>query len=165
MKKLIIPIPDIKLDSIYNIDPEFLHESDISFLFLDLDNTMAPYSHPTPTIRLRNWVDKMKKAGIELFILSNNRGSRPKSFAEALNLDYMGRAKKPSAKKLLQLLKEKNIPHKNAAIVGDQIYTDVICGKRAGVMTIAVKPLELKNPLLAIRYGFEIPFRMINKRK
>lgn len=165
MRKLILPVPDLKLDSIYELKPEFLHEAGIPLLLLDLDNTLAPYSRPTPTVKLRNWVDSMKKAGIELFILSNNHGSRPRLFAETLNLDYTGRARKPSAKMLLRVLREKNIPPEKAAIIGDQIYTDVICGKRAGVMTIAVKPLELKNPFLALRYGLEIPFRLIKKRK
>jgi len=165
MRKPIIPVPDIKLESIYKLKPEFLLEAGISLLVLDLDNTLAPYSHPIPNAQLRSWVDGMKEAGVELFILSNNHGSRPERFANELCLDYLDRARKPSAKKLLQVLREKGISPEKAAIIGDQIYTDVICGKRAGVLTIIVKPIELTNPLLAIRYGLEIPFRLIKKRK
>jgi len=45
------------------------------------------------------------------------------------------------------------------AIVGDQIYTDVLCGKRAGIKTIAVRPISLSNPFHYLRYGAELPFR------
>lgn len=136
-----------------------LQKAGVTLLLLDLDNTLAPYSRPTPTVALRNWVDALKKAGIEPFILSNNRGRRPRVFAEALTLDYMNRARKPSTKKLFEALKKKGVPPQNTAIMGDQIYTDVVCGKRAGVMTILIDPIELKSPLLLVRYWLELPFR------
>lgn len=146
-------------ESVFELKPEHLRERSITLLLLDLDNTIAPYSRPTPTVAVLNWVDSMKHAGIEPFILSNNRGSRPKTFAEALSLDYINRAKKPSTKKLFEVLEKKGVSPQNAAIIGDQVYTDVACGKRAGVMTILIMPINLKNPLLLGRYWLELPFR------
>lgn len=147
------------LRNIYELKPEDLRESGITLLFLDLDNTLAPYSGNEPTPELRNWVTSIKNAGIEPFILSNNRGDRPETFARALSLEYVNLAKKPSSKKLLEVLSDKGISPKNAAIVGDQIYTDVLCGRLAGVKCILIEPIELKNPLFRLRYWLELPFR------
>ncbi|MEG1108100.1 MAG: YqeG family HAD IIIA-type phosphatase [Oscillospiraceae bacterium] len=160
-----LPIPSLMLDSIYELKPERLNELGICLLLLDLDNTMAEYSASTPTVHLRNWLDSLKKAHIEPFILSNNRGSRPAAFAKALQLDFIGHARKPNPKTLLTVLKSKGVKPENAAIIGDQIYTDILCGARAGVFSIAVKPMSLAHPLRFLRYGMEMPFRLIYRRK
>ena len=45
------------------------------------------------------------------------------------------------------------------AIVGDQIFTDIWGGNRAGVLTLLVKPIEFGTVFRALRYGIETPFR------
>lgn len=154
-----LPIPDLILENFLQLKPSVLKDKGLRFLLLDLDNTLAPYSEDTPSVALRNWVDGLKKEGIELFILSNNHGKRPKNFAASLKLDYIGRAHKPSVRTLLSVLERKGVSPEEAAIIGDQVYTDILVGKRAGVFTIAVKPISLRNPLHLIRYGLEYPFR------
>lgn len=156
---------DLMLDSIYDLSPAFLKERGISLLLMDLDNTLAPYSENRPSVALRNWLDALKRAGIEPFILSNNRGRRPENFAAALSLDYVGHAGKPSVKKLNAVLKKKGLSAKQAAIIGDQLYTDILCGNRAGVFAIAVRPIDMKNPFRALRYALELPFRRAYGRK
>lgn len=157
--------PDLMLNSIYDLSPGFLKERGICLLLMDLDNTLAPYSENRPSVALRNWLDTLKRAGIEPFILSNNRGSRPRVFASALSLDYVGHAGKPSVKKLRAVLKKKGLSAAQAAIIGDQLYTDILCGNRAGVYAIAVRPIDIKNPFRALRYALELPFRRAYGRK
>lgn len=158
------PIPDFMADCIYDLNPESLHGMGIRLLLLDLDNTLVPYGTDKAPIALRNWIDALKKAGIEPFILSNNRGHRPEHFARLLSIGFVGSAGKPSTAALRRVLAEKEVPREAAAIVGDQIYTDVLAGKSAGITTFAVRPLELSNPLLLLRYGLEFPFRALGRR-
>lgn len=160
-----LPIPDMILNSIYELKPEQLTEMGITLLLMDLDNTLAEYSAVSPTIALRNWTDGLKKAGIEPFIFSNNRGGKAARFAKMLSVEYVNKARKPETKKLFDVLRKKNVSTENTAIIGDQIYTDVLCGKRAGIMTIAIKPLNMTNPFRYIRYGTEMPFRTAYKRR
>jgi len=160
-----LPIPDLMLDSIYELSPEDLTERGICLLLMDLDNTLSPYGEHRPTVALCNWLDALKKAGIEPFILSNNRGDRPRKFAGALSLDYSGHSGKPSTCGLNAVLERKGIGREQAAIIGDQIYTDILCGHRAGVYTIAVRPIDMRNPFRAIRYGLEYPFRRAYRRR
>lgn len=153
------PLPDLKLSSIYELRPEMLKARGIELLLLDLDNTLAPYSADAPSPALISWVRGMESAGIKLFILSNNKGERPKIFGEALGLSYLSRSKKPKTEMLLKVLSDCGTAPEHAAIMGDQIFTDVLCGVRAGVFSIAVKPLSLLNPFFLLRYAAELPFR------
>ena len=52
------------------------------------------------------------------------------------------------------------------AIVGDQIFTDILGGNRAGVTTLLVEPIRLAgNPGRYLRYAAEWPFRMLSKQR
>ena len=158
------PYPDIILPSVYDISPELLRERGISLLLMDLDNTLAPYSEDEPREELRRWVQLMREGGIKLFILSNNRGERPKRFGEALGLANVNHSRKPKTDMLFRVLAEYDVAPKNAAIVGDQIFTDVLCGVRAGVTSIVVKPIKFTNPFLFLRYIAELPFRRTRQK-
>ena len=159
-----LPFPDIMLPSVYELTPEMLSERGISLLLMDLDNTLAPYSADTPNAALTGWVRGMEAAGITLFILSNNKGERPRVFGEALGLPFVNLSKKPNTDMLFKVLAEYNIPPENAAIIGDQIYTDALCGARAGVTSIVVRPLSFINPLHLLRYIAELPFRRARQK-
>ncbi|MFB0921420.1 MAG: YqeG family HAD IIIA-type phosphatase [Oscillospiraceae bacterium] len=160
---LTFPVPDILLKSIYELKPEKLSEMGVKLLLMDLDNTLDKYHAKFPTVRLRNWIDAMKRAGIEPFIYSNSRGDRAERFASSLSIEYVNKARKPRVTRLFKLLKEKNVSPENTAIIGDQIYTDILCGKRAGILTIAIRPIDMSNPFHLFRYGAELPFRFAYK--
>ena len=152
------------LDSIYALSPETLKARNIKLLLMDLDNTLVPYGIDKAGPALLNWTDSMKKAGIEPFILSNNNGPRPARLAIQLSVGFIGGARKPFKKKLISVLRDKKIAAENTAIIGDQIYTDILCGNSCGVFSIAVRPISLRNPLLLMRYGLEYPFRRMGRK-
>ena len=153
------PIPDAAAPDIYRFSPRFFTNRGIRLLLLDVDNTIAPYGDNTVPPRLAEWANGIRQAGIEIYILSNNRGDRPSIFAEQLGCGWVGRAAKPGTKALLAVLQEKAVEPGQAALIGDQIYTDVLCARRAGILALLVQPIRLQNPLLALRYGLEVPFR------
>jgi HAD superfamily phosphatase (TIGR01668 family) len=152
-------LPHVFVSNIYALTSELFAERGVRLLVLDLDNTLAPYGDNAAPQRLLDWCDGMRKAGLELFILSNNRGPRPALFAEQLGVGYAGAAGKPFTRTLRAVLKERETLPAEAALIGDQIFTDVLCARRAGALAVLVRPISLKNPLLAIRYGLEAPFR------
>lgn len=155
------PVPDRAYPDIYAITPAFIRGRGIRLLLLDLDNTLLPYEIDEPTPRLRNWILRMRAAGAEPVIFSNNRGGRPAIVAEKLGVGFIGRAKKPNPRKLVSLLRKKGIAKGAAALIGDQIYTDIFCARRAGVLALAVRPIDASKPHRALRYAAELPFRLI----
>lgn len=155
-----LPVPDLLLRSIYEVTPDFVRSHGLRLLLLDLDNTLSPYEIDEPTDELRSWLAEMRGAGAEPFIFSNNRGGRPELFAGKLGVGFVGRAKKPSPRRLLSLLDERQIGKNEAALIGDQIYTDIFCARRAGVLAVAVRPIDARKPHRALRYAAEVPFRL-----
>ncbi|MCI9469453.1 MAG: YqeG family HAD IIIA-type phosphatase [Oscillospiraceae bacterium] len=160
-----LPIPNRAVHDIYELTPDFLRSRNITLLLMDLDNTLAPYSTDEATPALKAWIASMKAAGIEPFLFSNNKGDRPSIFARQLNVDYVKLAHKPKQAALRQVLTQKSTPIERVCIIGDQIYTDVLCGSIAGAYTVVVRPISLKNPLHALRYAAETPFRLLYKVK
>ncbi len=146
-----------------DLDAEALYRRGVRLLLMDLDNTLAPYHIDKADESVRRWIGRLRAAGIEPFILSNNRGDRPALFAGQLETGYVGRARKPSVKALRRVLAEKGLSPHQAALIGDQVYTDALCAARAGLTAVLVRPISLKNPLLALRYGLEAPFRFLYK--
>lgn len=159
------PIPHLIINSIYDISPEKLKELKIDFLLIDLDNTLSPYSIKKPLPKLIRWAEEIRNAGIELFILSNSHSDRPRIFADALDIGYVKSAGKPFTRKARGILAQKGVSPEKAAIIGDQIYTDVLCARMLGMTAIAVRPISMRNPLLALRYILETPFRLAYRMK
>ncbi|MBP3654182.1 MAG: YqeG family HAD IIIA-type phosphatase [Oscillospiraceae bacterium] len=153
------------MHDIYEITPEFLREQGVELLLMDLDNTLSPYIVDDATDGLKAWIEDLKQGGIEPFIFSNNKGDRPAMFAEQLNVEFVKLAKKPRQGMLHTVLEQKGKTPAQTAIIGDQIYTDVLCGAIGGLYSIVVRPILLHNPLHALRYGAEFPFRIFAKQK
>lgn len=161
MKKL--PIPSRAVHDIYEVTPESLREQGISLLLMDLDNTLSPYEVDEATPALKKWIQTLKDGGIEPFLFSNNKGDRPEMFSKQLGVEFVKLARKPHQEVLGEVLQKKGADVTSTAIIGDQIYTDVLCGTIAGIYSIVVRPIHLKNPLHTLRYGAEFPFRLLYK--
>ena len=159
-------LPTFTFRKLTEITPDFLKRRDIVLLMLDLDNTLAPYGENIPSEPVINWVAQIKDAGVTLFFVSNSRKpTRVELFAQALEIGYIKQAQKPSPKKLLHIIAELGFSSKETALVGDQIFTDVLAANLAKTMSIIVKPIRLQNPLLAARFALETPFRLIGAIK
>lgn len=160
-------LADRVCDSIYDIEPSALARSGITLLLADLDNTLVPYGVPVPTDAVRRWHQELKAAGVTLFILSNNRhADRPRIFCDALGAPFIGHAGKPKTPSFFQAMERMGVTRAQTAIVGDQIFTDILGGSRAGVTTILVRPIRLAgNPGRYLRYAAELPFRLLSQRR
>ena len=153
-----------KAHDIYELTGEVLARRGFRLLLADLDNTLVPYGVPLPDERLKRWRDDLSTHGVTLFILSNNRKEhRPRTFAEALDVPYIGHAGKPKTPSFLKAMEQMGVTREQTAIVGDQVFTDVLGGNRAGVSAILVEPIRLAgNPGRYLRYAVELPFRLLS---
>ena len=149
---------------IYEITGAALERRGIRLLLADLDNTLVPYGVPLPDERLKGWRDDLNAHGVTLFILSNNRHEdRPRIFSEGLGVPYIGHAGKPKTPSFIKAMERMGVTKEQTAIVGDQIFTDVLGGNLAGVSAILVEPIRLAgNPGRYLRYAVEWPFRLLS---
>ena len=84
-------------ERVTDITTQFLAENGIKGLILDLDNTLTTHDNPVPAEGVLDWLDRMKKSGIRLMIVSNNHAPRVTPFAEMLGLPFVSEGAKPLA--------------------------------------------------------------------
>ena len=137
--------PNMLLDSVTEITPEILYKNQINGLILDVDNTLINKKQEISE-NVKNWVKQMKSNNIKLYILSNtNDKKKVKKVSETLSIPYINLAKKPFKTGFLKVQKIFQEESGNIAVVGDQIFTDVIGGNRCNMFTILVEPIEKKE--------------------
>ena len=160
-------IPDGVYPSIYAIAPQTLARRGITLVLADLDNTLAKYGQKEPDDQVRSWKEGLERAGITLFLLSNSRKpGRAARFAQALGIPYLGRAGKPGTAGFRRAMEQMGAEPAATAMVGDQIFTDILGARRSGVLALLVEPVELAgNPGRYIRYAVETPFRALGRRR
>ena len=153
-------IPREWYESVLELDGAALKARGITLLLLDLDNTISPYRDHEPVPALKNFVAQLRAAGVEPFILSNSRKpARVQAFAELLGVPYLRRAGKPRRGGFLQALEIMGRRREETAMVGDQIFTDILGANRAGIFSILVRPMRMDTVFRLLRYGLETPFR------
>ena len=155
-----LPVPDLMRESVYELSPRMFTERGIRLVLLDVDNTLAPYTVHEASGALQSWVREMRGGGLELYILSNNKGDRPEKFAAALGLPYRKRSRKPFTKTARAIMAERRCAPARTALIGDQVYTDTLCAKRCGAYAVLVRPIEFNHFWLRLRYWAEAPFRL-----
>ena len=137
--------PQIKLERVTDITPEILQKYNIDSLILDVDNTLSTHHGDVLTDGLEDWLEKMHKNGIKLMVLSNSKERRVKPFAEKIGLPFISLGLKPLPFGFVRALNALGSKRKNTAIVGDQIFTDVLGGNLVGVRTLLLTPILLES--------------------
>ena len=151
--------------SLPQLTPELLHRLNIRLLMLDFDNTIVPYTTDIPTEEMKQWLESIKQSDIQLCVVSNSKRERVKVFCNAYGLDCITHAKKPFAKGIRQCLQRYGIPAEQAALVGDQIYTDTLGANCQGVTSILVSAISNHNFWLKARHVLELPFIAMARRR
>ncbi len=136
--------PDFKFNKVSDIPDSFFLEREIKWALLDIDNTLVPYTSPLPDKAALEFLDRLERLGIKYIFVSNNDEERVKLFCDNLGREYefLSKAKKPLTKKARQALKKLGADIDKTVLIGDQVFTDVYCGKRLGITAIMVNPLE-----------------------
>lgn len=133
------------LKNVLEIDESFIKENHLRGFILDLDNTLSMHGSPAAEIGVTDWLAEMKRLGMRLLVVSNNTKKRVEPLARELGLDYICFACKPLTIGISRALRKMKLPKNSVALVGDQIFTDVLGGNLRGVPTILVEPFHLEN--------------------
>lgn len=136
------------LPSVYKVTADKLKKLNIDTLVFDIDNTLVPYWIKVPDEKLKNYFKSLTDNGIKIAVLSNSKEQRSKTFCTPVNMPYVFRAGKPGTKGFDMLMSKIGSKPENTAIVGDQIFTDVWCGNKAGAYSILVKQVSPKDELI-----------------
>lgn len=151
-------LPTMRCKALTDLTPELLAEKNIRLLMMDFDNTIVPYTTDAPAEEMTAWLKKMKDSEIQLCVVSNSHNDRVPRFCQENGLDCITHAKKPFSRGIRQCLARYDIPAQQAALVGDQIYTDTLGANGAGIRSILVEAIYNHNFWLKLRHVAELPF-------
>lgn len=140
-------MPDHMFDTYDKVTPEFLKSLGVRAVLADIDNTLAPYEQPEPDDRLRAWIRSLRDAGIGIAFVSNNDRARVETFNRTLGVPAYWKSGKPGKKSLLAAMAALGSDPTCTVILGDQLLTDALAGKRIGLRAIIVPPIRDKRTL------------------
>lgn len=152
-----ILFPDFRFDSITQIHRNWLREQNIYNLLLDVDCTLKNYRSKMVEPDIAGWITRKREQGFEICLLSNGRRRRIQPLAQELDLPFLAPAYKPfpsGCRKAMQLL---YVDPRFTALIGDQIFSDVLAANLAGIRSILVTPLQPEEePIFArVKRPFE----------
>ena len=156
-------LPKFIFRKLTDISPDFLHKHGVELLLMDFDNTMLPYTTDIPSQELLAWIRSMERDGIGLCIVSNSKRSRVPEFSRKYKVPCVTHAKKPGRGGILRAVG--TLEKQRVALVGDQIFTDVLGANRAGVLSLLVKPIDNHNFWLKLRHVAEQPFILLSEKR
>lgn len=146
--------PDHYYASVRDIDLDALREAGVDTLLIDIDNTILPRDTGEMAEELSAWAGTLLGEGFQVCLVSNNWHAHVKRIADALGFCMVARALKPLPTGFLQALRMLGSTPHRTAVIGDQMFTDILGGNLLGLTTVLVPPLsesDLPHTLLLRR--------------
>lgn len=114
-------------------------------IFLDIDNTLVPYSEREMTLQKIKWVHQLQSTGFQVFFVSNNNSRRRvERITRDLDIETIYFALKPLTYSVKELAANWHADLKKSIFIGDKLFTDIILGNWLEAYTILVDPLDKK---------------------
>lgn len=137
--------PKMYVSSILEIKPALLKELGLKGIVFDLDNTIMRRDSVVFAPEILSFLSDLREQGFKLGIVSNNSRKRVGAVAGQMSLPAVCRAVKPLVRPFRRALKMMGTKPEETALVGDQIFTDILGGNLAGLYTVLVVPMEGKD--------------------
>lgn len=151
-------MPNLIVDSVFNVTPKLLNSKGIKGILLDIDDTLVAHGDFQINEKVNSWILDLKEKDFDIMLISNNSKKRVSEFAKTFDLPYISRSLKPfkfpfnKAKRVFKL-KENEL-----CMVGDQIFMDILGANNAKVYSVLITPLsERKGITIKARRYFEKP--------
>jgi HAD superfamily phosphatase (TIGR01668 family) len=146
--KLLTPSQVVK--RIGDITPADLKARGINAIITDLDNTLVPWRRYEIADGVKEWLADLEREKIKIVIASNTMHvSRLQKLADALNIPFVDRVRKPWVGGFVRSMQLMGSTAEQTAVVGDQIFTDVLCGNSLNLFTILIRPPLAKEEFIS----------------
>lgn len=145
--------PSHRLAGVRDIDLDALESCGIRGLLIDLDNTLLPRDTSVVPDEVLAWIASTCRR-FRVCLVSNNWHERVREVAAELGLPLVAKAVKPLPFAFIRAMRTIDVQPRQCAVIGDQIFTDVVGGNLMGATTIMVDPLsqaDLPHTLLLRR--------------
>lgn len=139
---------------LHDVPHEELEACGIRGLIVDLDNTLMGFRETELGQEHIDWVDEAHERGFRIVMLSNNFSTRVRSVAAQLGVGCIPNALKPLPFGFMRAIAALKLRRREIAVVGDQLFTDVLGGKMCGLYTILTEPIESRDFAITQMFRF-----------
>lgn len=149
--------PDYNLKNIYEIDLDELKSLGIKALLFDLDSTLMGSKTGCYTEKTLEWLQKAKRDFFVGVVSNNNNPEYIEKVTACSDFPVVFSAHKPDIKITREFMKKYELKPETTCFVGDRPLTDILCGKKAGCMTILVDSItaDTEKPIVRIARWLE----------
>jgi HAD superfamily phosphatase (TIGR01668 family) len=133
--------PNLFVTSVYAINLDRLWARGVRGIIVDLDNTLVAWDNNGASRELLDWIQEAKARRFRLCLVSNNLRERVEHFAALLNIPSIAHAAKPRRRAFRHAMQLMGTGRRTTAVIGDQLFTDVLGGNRLDLFTILVNPM------------------------
>lgn len=122
------------------IDIAALKRRGIKAILLDRDNTIVPRDTKTAPASAVEWINEALKQGIHVMFVSNNWAKNVRKEADKFGVEWISKGLKPLPFVFWIALARLGMKRDEAIVVGDQVFTDVLGARLAGIESVLVEP-------------------------
>ena len=137
-------LPNIRFESFQCVTVDFLRSAGIEAVIYDIDETLAPRGVTTPSKEAAGYLTQLSRV-FPVAFLSNNKIERVQGYNSHFGFPVYPDAKKPLKTAFLKAARDLGLPPNKIAVEGDQLFTDIAGGNRAGMYTILVEPVKIHH--------------------
>ena len=138
--------PHLQLESVLELKIDRLHSLGLDGLLLDMDCTLKDYHANGFRAEVMDWTQTLRSGGIILCLLSNARPRRIELLARELDIPFVAKAFKPLTVGCRVAIRKLGLNRERIGLVGDQLFSDILAGRLAGLFTILVRPTSPEEP-------------------
>jgi HAD superfamily phosphatase (TIGR01668 family) len=135
-------IPDVVVTAAHDATPELLSEFGVSAVMVDLDDTIVSSKGSIVDEGTRRWLAGLREAGMPVVMLSNGERIRVERCCADLGIQGFHLAGKPFWWAFRKGRLALGRPAAEIAMIGDQVFTDVLGANLAGMVSVLVSPLS-----------------------
>lgn len=149
--------PSLYRERITDITPDDLKRLGVKGLLLDVDNTLTTHGSQILSDDVRQWLEKMKAAGVPMTVVSNSWEWRVAPFADRIGLRHTSLSCKPLPFGFLRGARRLGLKRKECVAIGDQVFTDILGANLCGMPCIQLQPIlpETGKPFLKVKRKLE----------
>lgn len=130
------------VDSVCDVTPSLLRAHGVAGVLVDVDDTLLASTSDTPLAQVDAWLAELLHAGFPVVLLSNGERGRVERLARRLGIPGLHLSGKPFGHAFRRALRLLGTSPAQTAMVGDQLFTDVLGANLAGLVSVLVRPLS-----------------------
>jgi HAD superfamily phosphatase (TIGR01668 family) len=138
-------VPHLAVERVSEVSIEDLRARGVVGVIFDLDNTLVPYHTEDLPADVGVWLRTFEGSGLRGAVVSNAWSWRAKRLARRFGWPSIGGLPKPNPARLVRAMRVMGSAPETTALIGDQLFTDILPGNWLGLYTILVEPMDRRE--------------------